>query len=174
MQPLLGFNYGARLWERVKTTLRVGIIGATILGTVMWVLILIFAPQVINFFGINDAELVALAAFALRVNLIFLPIIGFQIVGSNYFQATGQPAKSIILSLTRQILFLIPLTLIFPETLPHILPMIDSLDAVYFAVPASDFLAIFTVLVFLIVEMRKINRRIAEQKASGEYPPRAA
>lgn len=174
VQPLLGFNYGARLWERVKTTLRVGIIFATILGTVMWVLIMIFAPQVINFFGIRDAELVALAAFALRVNLIFLPIIGFQIVGSNYFQATGQPAKSIILSLTRQILFLIPLTLIFPETLPHILPMIDSLDAVYFAVPASDFLAIFTVLVFLIVEMRKINRRIAQQKASGEYPPKAA
>lgn len=163
IQPLLGFNYGARKWHRVKTTLRVGTIGATILGTAMWILILAFAPQIIGFFGIKDEALVELAAFALRVNLIFLPIIGFQIVGSNYFQATGQPAKSIILSLTRQILFLVPLTLIFPLVLPDVVTSLDALDAVYFAVPASDFLAIFTVAVFVLIEMRKINHRIAQQ-----------
>lgn len=167
IQPLLGFNCGARKWRRVKTTFNVGVIGATLLGTAMWVLILVFAPQIIGFFGIKDAALVDLASFALRVNLIFLPVIGFQIVGSNYFQATGQPAKSIILSLTRQILFLIPLTLIFPVVLPSIVTSLDSLDAVYFAVPASDFLAIFTVLVFIFFEMRKINRRIARQDAEG-------
>lgn len=172
IQPLLGFNYGARKWRRVKTTLGVGTIGATILGTAMWVLILVLAPQIIGFFGIKDEALVELAAFALRVNLIFLPIIGFQIVGSNYFQATGQPAKSIILSLTRQILFLIPLTLIFPLVLPNIVTSLDALDAVYFAVPASDFLAIFTVTVFVMVEMRKINRRIAQQETEGGSPSR--
>lgn len=167
IQPLLGFNYGARKWRRVKTTLGVGTVGATILGTALWVLILAFAPQIIGFFGIKDEALVELAAFALRVNLIFLPIIGFQIVGSNYFQATGQPAKSIILSLTRQILFLIPLTLIFPLVVPSLFTSLDALDAVYFAVPASDFLAIFTVTVFVLVEMRKINRRIVEQENEG-------
>lgn len=118
VQPLLGFNYGAKLWHRVKKTLAVGMLGATIIGTVLWVLIMVFAAQIIGFFGITDAALVDLSAFALRVNLIFLPIIGFQIVGSNYFQATGQPTKSIILSMTRQILFLVPLTLILPEVLP--------------------------------------------------------
>ena len=168
IQPLLGFNYGARLWERVRTTLRVGVIGATIIGTLMWILIMLFAPQIIGFFGISEESLVDLAAFALRVNLVFLPIVGFQIVGSNYFQATGQPAKSIILSLTRQILFLIPLTLIFPEVLPYIITSIDSLDAVYFAVPAADFLAIFTVGVFVFIEMRKIGRRIAEESAQKD------
>ena len=163
IQPLLGFNYGARLWKRVRTTLRVGVIGATIIGMVMWILIMLFAPQIIGFFGISEESLVDLAAFALRVNLVFLPIVGFQIVGSNYFQATGQPAKSIILSLTRQILFLIPLTLILPIVLPHIITSIDSLDAVYFAVPAADFLAIFTTSVFVFIEMRKIGRRITKE-----------
>ena len=163
IQPLLGFNYGARLWKRVRATLRVGVIGATIIGALMWILIMLFAPQIIGFFGISEESLVDLSAFALRVNLVFLPIIGFQIVGSNYFQATGQPAKSIILSLTRQILFLIPLTLIFPIVLPHIITSIDSLDAVYFAVPAADFLAIFATSVFVFIEMRKIGRRITKE-----------
>ena len=169
IQPLLGFNYGARLWSRVKETLRVGVLGATIVGTVLWVLIMAFAPQIVLFFGISDAALVDLAAFAMRVNLIFLPVIGFQIVGSNYFQATGQPTKSSILSLLRQIVFLIPLTLILPEVLPGIVPQIDSLDAVYFAVPAADFLAIFTVGVYVAVELRRLNRRIAEEGAARSH-----
>lgn len=166
VQPLLGFNYGAKLWHRVKKTLAVGMLGATIIGTVLWVLIMVFAAQIIGFFGITDAALVDLSAFALRVNLIFLPIIGFQIVGSNYFQATGQPTKSIILSMTRQILFLVPLTLILPEVLPGILPMFDGLDAVYMAVPCSDFLAIFTVGAFVFVELHRLNKRIAESKSA--------
>ena len=144
----------------------IGMLGATIIGTVLWVLIMVFAAQIIGFFGITDAALVDLSAFALRVNLIFLPIIGFQIVGSNYFQATGQPTKSIILSMTRQILFLVPLTLILPEVLPGILPMFDGLDAVYMAVPCSDFLAIFTVGAFVLVELHRLNKRIAESKSA--------
>lgn len=143
-------------------------LGATIIGTVLWVLIMVFAAQIIGFFGITDAALVDLSSFALRVNLIFLPIIGFQIVGSNYFQATGQPTKSIILSMTRQILFLVPLTLILPEVLPGILPMFDGLDAVYMAVPCSDFLAIFTVGAFVLVELHRLNKRIAESKSAAQ------
>lgn len=162
IQPLLGFNYGAKLWARVKTTLNVGVAGATVMGTLMWVAIMAFAPQIVGFFGIKEQTLVEFTAFALRVDLIFLPLIGFQIVGSNYFQATGQPAKSIILSLTRQILFLVPLLFILPETLPHIATMLDSLDAVYFAVPCADFLAAFTVLVFIVKELRVLRRKAAD------------
>ncbi len=165
IQPLLGFNYGAKLFARVKKTLSVGAWGATIMGTILWILIMAFAPQIVGFFGIKEPVLVDFTAFALRVDLIFLPFIGFQIVGSNYFQATGQPTKSIILTLTRQILFLIPLLYIFPDILPYIAPMLDSLDAVYFAVPAADFLAIFTTAVFVWHEVRKLNRKIEGQKA---------
>lgn len=168
IQPLLGFNYGAKLFARVKKTLSVGTWGATIIGTVLWVLILVFAPQIVGFFGIKEPVLVDFTAFALRVDLIFLPFIGFQIVGSNYFQATGQPAKSIILSLTRQILFLVPLLFILPECLPIIAPMLDSLDAVYFAVPMADFLAIFTTAVYIWHEVRRLNRKISEESAAAE------
>ena len=166
IQPLLGFNYGAKLWARVKTTLKVGSVGATVMGTLMWVAIMAFAPQIVGFFGIKEQTLVDFTAFALRVDLIFLPLIGFQIVGANYFQATGQPAKSIILSLTRQILFLIPLLFVLPETLPMIAPMLDSLDAVYFAVPLADFLAVFTVLIFVGMEVRSLNSRSAAAKGA--------
>ena len=169
IQPLLGFNYGAKLWNRVKTTLNVGVVGATVMGTVMWALIMAFAPQIVGFFGIEDPTLVDFTAFALRVDLIFLPLIGFQVVGSNYFQATGQPMKSIILSLTRQILFLVPLLFLLPEVLPSIAPMLDSLDAVYFAVPIADVIAAVTVLVFVIVELRKLKNRAADPKGEKAH-----
>ena len=159
IQPLLGFNYGAKLWRRVSKTLNVGIVMAMAIGAILWVLLMVFAPEVATFFGIKDESLVTFTAFVMRVDLIFLPFIGFQIVGANYYQATGQPVKSVILTLSRQILFLIPLFFILPEVLPYVVPFLDSLDAVYFCMPSADFLAIFTTLAFLIVEKRRLRAR---------------
>ena len=158
IQPLLGFNYGARKIDRVKKTLWYGIAVATVLSTLEWVVIMAFPDQIVNAFGIRSAELVSFTTFALKVQFVMLPFIGFQIVGSNYFQATGQPVKSIFLTLTRQILFLIPLLFVLPLILPSIAPSLNGLDALYFAVPISDFLAIFTVGIFLIWEMRRLKR----------------
>lgn len=165
-QPLLGFNYGAKLLRRVKTTLKVAALGATGIGAVSWVLIMAFAPQIVTFFGITEDGLVDFTAFALRVQLLMLPLVGSQIVGSNYFQATGQPAKSIMLSLTRQIIFLVPMLLILPQILPSIVPALDPLDAVYFSTPVADFLSIFTTGVFVFIEWRKLTRLIKEQDAA--------
>lgn len=147
----------------MRKTLDVGMVGATVMATVMWVAIMAFAPQIVGFFGIKDPVLVDFSAFALRVDLIFLPVIGFQIVGSNYFQATGQPTKSIVLSLTRQILFLVPLLFIMPEVLPGMVPFLDSLDAVYFATPLADLLAVVVTAVFVMREMRKLKARMREE-----------
>ena len=72
-------------------------------------------------------------AFAIRVQFLMLPFVGFQIVSSNYFQATGQPAKSVFLTLTRQILFLVPLLYLMPVVLPQLFPQFTGLDALYFA-----------------------------------------
>ena len=77
---------------------------------------------------------------------------------SNYFQATGQPIKSIFLSLTRQILFLIPLYIALPIFLPVWFPQYTGLDALYFAVPVADFLAIFTALVFILIERGRLHK----------------
>ncbi len=165
LQPLLGYNYGARKIARVKKTLWFGAATATVIGTLEWIVIMLFPDAIANAFGIKSASLVAFMTFALKVQFIMLPLIGFQIVGANYFQATGQPAKSIFLTLTRQILFLVPLLFILPHVLPTIAPGLDGLDALYFAAPISDFLAIFTVGIFLIWEMKRL-RKMQEKYAS--------
>ena len=158
IQPLLGFNYGAHLFARVRTTLKDGIAGATAISIFMWAIVHLFPNQIVAAFGIADPNLVDFTVFALKVQLMLLPFVGFQIVGSNYFQATGQPMKSAFLSLTRQVLFLIPLYLWLPTVLPVWFPQLTGLDALYFAVPVADFLAIFTTILFMVHESRRMGR----------------
>lgn len=158
IQPLLGFNYGAKLIGRVRTTLWSGIAAATSIGVLMWAIVHLFPEAIVGAFGIKHQNLVEFTVFALKVQLMMMPFIGFQIVGSNYFQATGQPLKSIILSLTRQILFLVPLLFFLPELLPHLFSQFTSLDAVYFAAPVADFLSIFTTAVFILLEMKRLKK----------------
>ena len=141
----------------MRSTLGYGILIATIFGTVMWALIHIFAFDIVSFFGIRDDALREFTVFALNVQVLVLPVVGMQIVTSNYFQATGQPVKSVVLSLTRQVLFLIPLYIVLPIVLPYIAPGLTSLDALYFAVPIADILAIITSLVFIFFELKRLK-----------------
>lgn len=157
IQPLLGFNYGASLISRVRSTLGYGILIATIMGTIMWALLHIFAFDIVSFFGIRDDALREFTVFALNVQVLVLPVVGMQIVTSNYFQATGQPIKSVILSLTRQVLFLIPLYIVLPLVLPRLVPTLTSLDALYFAVPIADILAVVTSLIFIFFELKRLK-----------------
>lgn len=166
IQPLLGYNYGAGLIPRVRKTLGFGILMATVIGTCMWVVILLFSGDIVSVFGIRADALREFTAFALKVYLIMLPVIGFQIVVGNYFQATGQPMKSIILSLTRQVLFLIPLLIVLPLVLPSLIPGITSLDAIYFAAPVSDALSVLTAAAFIAFELRRLKRVEAGEESS--------
>ena len=95
-----------------------------------------------------------------------LPFVGFQIVGSNYFQATGQPAKSIVLSLTRQILFLIPLLVFCPLVLPQVLP-ITALESVWLAPSISDITSTLIVSGFLAFEWRRLRAAEAGEGSNG-------
>ncbi len=157
IQPLLGFNYGAHNFDRVRKTFWWGVGAATVLSVLAWLLTHLLPNQIVGLFGISG-DLLAFTVNAMQVQLFLLPLVGFQIVGSNYFQATGQPIKSVFLSLTRQILFLVPLYLLLPQMLPRIMPWLTSLDAVYYAVPCADFLAIFTTVLFVAWEMRRLKR----------------
>ena len=158
IQPLLGYNYGAHLYKRVRTTWFEGMAGATIIAVFMWALVHIFPNQIVGAFGLEDPQIADFTIFALKVQLAMLPLVGFQIVGANYFQATGQPLKSAFLALTRQLLFLVPLYLLLPGILPQIFPQYTGLDALYFAVPVADFLAIFTTVIFVLWELRRIKK----------------
>ena len=158
IQPLLGFNYGARNISRVRKTLAWGIGVATGIALFFWLFVHLLSTPIVEVFGITKPALVEFTIFALNVQLFLLPVVGFQIVGSNYFQATGQPIKSTILTLTRQVIFLIPLYFVLPELLPVLFPQYLGLDAIYFACPISDFLAIFTTAVLLVFELRRLRR----------------
>ena len=168
VQPLLGFNYGAKQYKRVRIAWKDGILTAVGVGAVLWAIAQIFALQIVGIFGLNDPELSEFTAYVLRVMIAVMPIVGYQIVGSNYFTATGQPVKSIILGLSRQILFLIPLMFILPEVLPALIPGMHGLDAVYIATPVADVCAILVTTVFVVREWKRLKMREAEQAQVGE------
>lgn len=166
-QPILGFNYGAKLFVRVRRTLLLAIAMATSIAVFMFAVVHIWPNEIVNLFGITDVGLVEFTVFALKVQLLMLPVVGFQIVGSNYFQATGQPLKSSLLSLSRQILFLLPLLFIMPEWLPTFTSY-TSLDALYIATPVADACAIVLTFVFVLIELRRL-RRIEAGKDAPQY-----
>lgn len=157
IQPLWGYNYGARKIARVRKAYWCGVAGATGFCVTLWAIVYLFTAPIVSAFGIHNAELAAFTEYALRVQFIFLPLVGFQVVSSNYFQATGQPAKSIFLSLTRQIVFLIPLYLVLPQTLPLVIAQFSGLDALVWAIPCADILSIFVTLGFVVWEMRRLT-----------------
>ncbi len=167
IQPILGFNYGSGNFKRVRTAWIDGMVGAAGLGLVMMLATIIFAEPIVNIFGITDDSLVSFTALALRIQVCMFPIVGFQMVGSNYFQATGQPLKSALLSLTRQILFLLPLLFILPELLPFVSSnIISGLDAIYIATPVSDLLAAIVTWGFDRVEFKHLRAKVDPKRSA--------
>mgnify|MGYP000824953890 FL=1 len=132
MQPIAGYNFGARQYPRVTQVLKLTIIGATIVTTTGF-LLGVFIPELIVSIFTSDAELIRLSAEGYRIVVMFFPIVGFQMVTSNFFQSIGMAGKAIFLSLTRQMLFLVPCLLI----LPHFYGQ----TGVWVSMPASDLAA---------------------------------
>lgn len=153
-QPIIGFNYGAQNYKRVKDTLKYAMIGATVICSVGFILVQAFPKTIINFFN-NDPSLVEIGIRGIRIFLCMLPILGFQIVGSNFFQSIGKAKTSIFLSLTRQVIFLMPILVIFPKFL--------ELNGVWVAGPTSDFLASLVTGMFVIYEMKHLECKHKEQ-----------
>ena len=155
-QPLLGYNYGAGNVPRVRKAIGFAILYAVILGTAMWGITRLWPEQIVGLFGV-DAELMDLTVFVLHVQMLLMPVIGLQVCTSNYFQATGQPKKSIALSLTRQILFLIPALLLLPIVGPMFVDT-DGLYALFASWPIADGLCVITSGSFLLWELRRLKR----------------
>ena len=109
-----------------------------------------FAPRLVVSIFTTDGELVELAARGLRITVIFFPIIGFQMVTSNFFQSIGMAGKSILLSLSRQMLILLPALLI----LPHFF----GVWGVWYSLPVSDLLASLIAGTLLILQFRKFKQ----------------
>ncbi|MDF2591305.1 MAG: family efflux transporter [Clostridia bacterium] len=151
VQPIIGYNYGAKKYDRVKEALKLGITAATIVVIFGFIITRLFSVQLISIFNAKDTELIAFGSHALKVFLIFMPIIGFQIVSSNYFQAVGKPVQAGLLSLSRQVLILIPAMLI--------LPRFFGVEGVLYAGPLSDLVSSAITGVFLFYELRHLDSK---------------
>lgn len=148
LRPIVGYNYGAEIYRRVRKSLRLAIYSATIFLTLVSVLILLFPQMILGIFS-RDSELIQAGAPVLRILVVLLPLVGFQIVGASMFQAIGKARPAILLSITRQILFLIPLVLFLPHAL--------GIDGVWLAFPGADLLAFLVTGVFFIREVRNMR-----------------
>lgn len=156
-QPIMGYNRGARKFDRIRRTYLIAVTLATVLIFLCWIICQLMPETIISIFGDDNASFSDFAVKCLRIYLFCIFCAGFQIVSTNYFQATGQPLKASVLSMLRQLLLLIPLILI--------LPLFMGLDGILFAAPIADFLSAVIVAVFIIPEMHKLNRAVHEQKA---------
>lgn len=150
MQPIAGYNFGAKQYDRVTKTLKLTIVYATAVTTFGFAAGMLFSDLVVSIFT-SDAELIALSARGLRIVVMFFPIIGFQMVTANFFQSIGMASKAIFLSLTRQMVVLLPCLLI--------LPRFFGAAGVWYSMPISDLLASLIAMVMLTWQFRKFKRQ---------------
>lgn len=151
-QPIIGFNYGAKNYKRVKQTLILGIKAATVISVLGWFVVELFPGTIIKAFNHNNVELLNIGIPGLRILLAALPIIGFQIVVGNYFQSISKAKTAAFLSTLRQVLLLIPAIMIFPS--------VWGLTGVWIAAPVCDILSAMIVTYFLLKELKLLNRQI--------------
>lgn len=158
-QPIIGFNYGAKNVERVKKALKLGVIANAFISIIGFLSVQLFSVQIIQIFNNTDNKLVALGANGLSIFLAMIIFVGPQTSCVNYFQSVGEAKKSMGLSLLRQVILLIPCTLI--------LPRFFKLNGVWMAGPTSDFISSIIAFIFITVEVKNLNKiSMGEQENS--------
>lgn len=156
VQPILGYNYGAKAFTRVKEALKLAIAAGVALASVGFVFVQFFPNILFSAFAKDAPNLVELGSKGIKIDLMFLPIVGYQIVASNYFQSVGKANISIFLSFLRQIIVLIPIIIILPKFL--------GLNGLWFSQPIADIFAAILTSFFLIREMKQIKDESNTQK----------
>lgn len=151
MQPILGFNYGASNFDRVMKTLKLGMILGFCITCVGWLVTEIFPDAVSDLFT-TDQTLVDIARKGFRIYFICYPVVGIQIVIQNFFQSVGKPKLSIFLSLTRQLLFLIPMLVI--------LPRFFGVSGVWASMAVADLVAFIIAGVTLVISGKNMKKRM--------------
>lgn len=165
MQPILGYNYGAAKWDRVKRTLRLGIWIGSIVTIVGFAITEIFPDEVTRMFT-NDETLIRLSRNGFRIVLIAYPLIGAAIVIQNFFQSIGKPQLSIFLSVTRQMVFLLPFLLFLPD--------LFGVEGVWWSMAASDFISFIVTVVTLLIVQRRLNKHFNSLAADNATSNSAA
>ncbi len=159
MQPIVGYNYGAKQYDRVESVYKKTVLLATAISSAGFLASMFFPHVIVKCFT-TDPELIEIASHGLRIVLMVFPIVGFQIVTTNFFQSLGMAWKAIVLSLSRQVLFLLPMV--------WLLPRFFDLNGVWYASPASDFIAGVVAVIFLMSQWKRFNRNLASESVTTE------
>ena len=155
---IVGFNYGAKFYQRVKKILYSAVGWTAVIGGVGFIIMMLFPAAVISIFS-NDIEFISNGIFPLRVVIIFLPLIGIQILGGGLFQSIGKVVPALVITISRQILFLIPAVIL--------LPIFFGVDGVWIAVPVADFLSLIVTGIWIYKEVGVFNRLALSQTGSS-------
>ena len=151
MQPIAGYNYGAKKYNRVNEVLKLAIWGATAMTTLTFLVGELMPELTVSIFT-TDEVLIRLAADGFRIAVLVFPIVGFQMVTSNFFQSIGMANKAIFLSLTRQLLFLLPCLIILPKFM--------GAAGIWWSMPISDFLASMVAAILLYKQYQAFKNKI--------------
>jgi len=151
MQPIAGYNFGAKRYDRVVGVLKHALVIATMVTMTGFLIGTFFSTPCATLFAKDSPELIGMASHALSCLVMMFPIVGIQIVSTSFFQSIGYAKKSIFLSLTRQLIFLVPAIFI----LPHLFS--DPLEGLWHAAPTADALASVLAIVLLIKQVRKLK-----------------
>ena len=150
MQPIAGYNYGAMKFDRMMRVLKYAVIGGTCVTTTGFIVGEVFPEQCVRLFT-TDQTLIDLSVHAMRITMVTFPIIGYQMVIANFFQSIGKAKVSIFLSLSRQLLFLIPMLLV--------LPSLYGVDGVWYSMPVADTISSVVTAIIMALFMRRINKQ---------------
>lgn len=155
-QPIIGFNYGAKKYERAKEAFKYATIAACVICIIGFISIQCFPTQIISLFN-NDPELTTLAIKGIRIYLLMMPVVGINIVATSYYQSIGKAKISMFVSLLRQVILLIPFTIILPKFI--------GLDGVWAAGACTDSLSVIITLVLLKKEFKQLDKMQLEKIA---------
>ncbi len=148
-QPIIGYNYGAKAYARVRSTLKILLIFAVGFMTCAWFLVQFKAEWLVGFFAADNLQLTELSARSIRTFLFALPMIACGMICGNFFQGTGKPGRAMFLNMCRQLIVLIPFLLV--------LPLFLGLRGVFFAGPISDTISAILAVILLRIELRKMR-----------------
>jgi Na+-driven multidrug efflux pump len=155
-QPIISFNYGAKSFSRVKETLRIAMIAASVISILAFIMVEAIPDTIVKLFNSSDPGLLAFGRDGLQIALLALPFVGFQVVAGNFFQSMGNAKIAVVLTLLRQVIILIPLLFILPN---HF-----GLQGIWMSMPIADFCSAIIVVFFLVNHWKKLNATMSLEK----------
>ncbi len=154
-QPIASFNYGAKKFKRVQASFKYANIYATVISVIGFLIVVIFPTQVMKIFT-NDQTTIYIGVDALSMMIWGLPVVGIQAIGASWFQAIGKATESVVLTISRQIIILIPLVIILPNFM--------GVDGVFYSYPVSDIGSFFITILLISKENTTLRNHRMQQE----------